>query len=58
MAPRKHPPEIKLTPLRGKLKLEDVRKAVKQVIAEREEKEKPGRGGTQAGLSRTVRGRI
>lgn len=49
MAPRKHPPEIKLTPLRGKLKLEDVRRAVEQVIAEREKKEKSGRTETRRG---------
>jgi hypothetical protein len=43
MAAKKQVQEIKLTPLRGKLKLKDVRKAVKQVITEREAREKAGR---------------
>jgi hypothetical protein len=40
MMPRKQLPEIKLTPLRGKLKLKDVARAVREVRALREAEER------------------
>jgi hypothetical protein len=40
MVPRKQPPEIKLTPLRGKLKLRDVERAVQEVKAARDAEER------------------
>lgn len=47
MTSKKRYPKIHLTPLRGKLKLEDVRRAVEQVIAEREVREKAARSGPE-----------
>lgn len=47
MPARKQYPKIYLTPLRGKLKVEEVRRAVRQVRAEREARERAQAAGVK-----------